>query len=174
MVTLKGKQADKFIKKMIKRENSPISKKDKKLARDIEDTMSKLQVVESDDDRRRREIEEKYNPTIQKKDDGICSRCHKNKATINYTDSIMSWTHGFIERICQECYDKMKHENNWYKEGRKDVVKDFNKLKMDDRVGIEHYLISKDYTQGWNDCIKEIQKMEKIRGGKNVKEKEKR
>jgi hypothetical protein len=126
MVTLKGKDADRFIRKMIKKQNSPISKQDRKLARDIEETMSK--VVESDEDRRRRELEEKYNPTIPKVDDGLCSRCRKNKATINYTDSIMSYTHGFIERICQECYDKMKHENNWYKAGRKEVLKEVEKI----------------------------------------------
>ena len=44
MVTLKGKDADRFIRKMIKKESSPISKKDKKLARDIDETMSKLKV----------------------------------------------------------------------------------------------------------------------------------
>lgn len=124
MVTLKGKDADRFIKKMIKKENSPISKKDKKLARDIEETMSKLQVVESDDDRRRREIEEKYNPTIPKSKPGFCERCKINKATINYTDSLMSYAHGFVEHICRECYDKEKHSNTWYKEGYKDGFKD--------------------------------------------------
>lgn len=173
MVTLKGKNADRFIKKMIKNENSPISKADKKLAREVKDTMSKLTIINHDDEerkrklaevkRKRKEIEDKYNPTIPKVDDGLCSRCKKNKATINYTDSIMSYTHGFIERICQECYDKMKHENAWYKEGRKDVMKELKKLKMDDRPEIAHYLISKDYTEGWNACIKEMEKLEKIR-----------
>lgn len=115
-ITLKGKDADRFVRKMIKKQNSPISKKDKKLARDIEENMSKLQVVESDE-----EI-----------DDGLCQRCKKNKATINYTDSIMSYTHGFVEHICQECYDKIKHENTWYKEGRKETIREFEEW-VDDK-----------------------------------------
>ena len=43
----------------------------------------------TEEQKKRKEIEDKYNPTIPKKDDGLCVRCHKNKATINYTDSIM-------------------------------------------------------------------------------------
>lgn len=35
MTTLSGKEADKFIKRMIKIEKSPISEKDKKLAREV-------------------------------------------------------------------------------------------------------------------------------------------
>jgi hypothetical protein len=122
MVTLKGKDADRFIKKMLKREKSPISKKDKKLAKQIKKNMSKLTVVESDNDRRRRELQEKYNSTIKKVDDGLCSRCRKNKATINYTDSIMSYTHGFVEHICKNCYNKIKKSNIWYKSGKKEIL----------------------------------------------------
>ena len=78
-------------------------------------------------DKRRKELEDKYNPTIPKKNDGLCVRCHKNKATMDYANSVLEWSHGFGERICQECYDKQKHENTWYKEG---------------------------YKTGWQDCLK--------------------
>jgi hypothetical protein len=112
MVTLNKKQSNKFIKKMIKKETSPISKKDKKLARDVKKTMEQL------------EIERKYNPTIKKIDNGLCARCHKNKATITYAESVLNWSHGYSELICQECYDKIKYDNTWYKEGRKDAIKE--------------------------------------------------
>ena len=48
MVTLKGKDAERFIKKMIKKENSPISKEDRKLAKEIKKTMSELKVEGGD------------------------------------------------------------------------------------------------------------------------------
>jgi hypothetical protein len=162
MVTLKGKDADRFIRKMIKKENSPISKKDKKLARDVKETMSKLHVVESYEDRRRREIEEKYNPTIKKIDDGLCQRCRKNKATINYTDSIMSYTHGFVEHICKSCYDKIKKSNIWYKAGRKEMLKEVKKMidKMDFKLLIQpndDFWIKNKIKQG----LKELEDKEK-------------
>ena len=49
----------------------------------------------------------------------ICERCKKNEATLTFTDSLMSFTHGFKEEICQECYNKQEKESNWYKEGLK-------------------------------------------------------
>ena len=48
---------------------------------------------------------------------GICVRCKKNKATINYTDSVLSYTHGFVEKICKECYNKIRDNNTWYQQG---------------------------------------------------------
>jgi protein-arginine kinase activator protein McsA len=35
-----------------------------------------------------------------------CQRCQKNEATITYTDSVLSYTHGFTEQICVDCYRK--------------------------------------------------------------------
>jgi len=154
MVTLKGKEAERFIKKMISKEKKPISKKDKKLAKEVIENMSKLKVVESDDDKRRRELEEKYNPTIKKVDDGICSRCRKNKATINYTDSIMCYTHGFIENICQECYDKMKHKNTWYKEGKKETLDKVKKLIRKER---KNWITATDWDKNILNGIKKIE-----------------
>lgn len=156
MVTLKGKQADKFIKKMIKKETSPISKKDKKLAREIKENMSKL--IESDA-KRRKEIEDKYNPTIPKSKPGFCERCKINKATMDYTDSIMSFAHGMIERICQECYDKMKRENPWYKEGYENgriaCLRDAfeSDYKEEEK---QNPWFDEGYKKGWNDCLKAL------------------
>ena len=69
---------------------------------------------------------------------GLCSRCKKNKATIKYTDSYLSFAHGFIENICQECYDKMKEESPWYQQGRKDIIKNeikFLKSMLQTKIG---------------------------------------
>jgi len=60
-------------------------------------------------------IEEEGFPTLKEND--ICTRCEKNKATLIYTDSQMDFIHGFTEKICQECYDKQMKESNWYKQG---------------------------------------------------------
>jgi protein-arginine kinase activator protein McsA len=64
------------------------------------------------------------------KDLGICVRCKKNKATLTYTDNVLSFVHGFKERICQECYDNQMRESNWYKQGLKVAIEIIdNKLK---------------------------------------------
>ena len=52
----------------------------------------------------------------------LCVRCKKNKASINFTNSITDFTHGFVEHICKSCYDKIKHDNTWYKEGKKETI----------------------------------------------------
>lgn len=58
----------------------------------------------------------------------VCFRCKKNKATLQYTDNYLSYAHGFIEHICQECYDKIKKSNSWYQEGFKDGQKNTDSL----------------------------------------------
>jgi hypothetical protein len=57
----------------------------------------------------------------------ICSRCKKNKATMQYAESVMDFTHGFVENICDECYEKQKKANPWYKSGREDMLKEVEK-----------------------------------------------
>lgn len=52
----------------------------------------------------------------------ICSRCNVNPATMQYTNSIMDFTHGFVENICQECYDKQMRKNPWYKKGKQEAI----------------------------------------------------
>jgi protein-arginine kinase activator protein McsA len=99
-------------------------------------------------DKRRKEIEDKYNPTIPKSKPGFCERCKVNKATMNYTDSIMSYAHGFVEHICQECYDKEKHNNTWYKEGKKDERREILKL-------MDEWADEKDITRGILVSLKE-------------------
>ena len=105
------------------------------------------QFFEAEPDRKKRELEEKYNPTIPRKNDGLCVRCRKNKATITYTNSILDWTHGFVEHICQECYDKQKKENSWYKAGRNEFIQEeiiFLKSMLQTKAGKE---LSKARTQ---------------------------
>jgi len=48
---------------------------------------------------------------------GLCVRCKKNKATLQYAQGYLEATHGFIEYICQECYDKIRDNNPWFQEG---------------------------------------------------------
>lgn len=158
MVTLKGKDADRFIRKMIKKENSPISKKDRKLARDIEDTMSKLTIVDRDEEereRKRKEIEDKYNPTIPKIDDGLCTRCHKNKWTIKYAESVLDMNHGFLEYICKECYNKQKRRNPWYKAGKKEAIHKIKKLIQKEKKG---WISATDWDKNLLNGIKEMEK----------------
>jgi uncharacterized protein YwgA len=50
---------------------------------------------------------------------GLCVRCKKKKSTITYADSILSYSHGFSENICKTCYNKIRDENPWYKDGLK-------------------------------------------------------
>ena len=49
---------------------------------------------------------------------GLCLRCKKNQATMQYAESSLSLAHGFMEEICQECYDKQMEESDWYKKGK--------------------------------------------------------
>ena len=56
----------------------------------------------------------------EKKDLGICVKCKKNKATIQFTEGAMAFAHGFVENICQNCYDKMQKETPLYKKAVKE------------------------------------------------------
>jgi protein-arginine kinase activator protein McsA len=47
----------------------------------------------------------------------ICSDCKQEPATINYAESILDLTHGFNRWICKKCYDKIRDNNPWYKQG---------------------------------------------------------
>jgi hypothetical protein len=62
-----------------------------------------------------------------------CCRCKKNKATLNYAESYLSCSHGFIEHICQECYEKIRNDNAWFQEGkllgRNEVIEIIKKLE---------------------------------------------
>lgn len=54
---------------------------------------------------------------------GICQRCKKNKATIEYTEGALAFAHGFVEYICKECFDKMQKATPLYKRGFEDGKK---------------------------------------------------
>ena len=47
----------------------------------------------------------------------ICSDCKQEPATINYAESILDLTHGFNRWICQKCYNNIRDNNIWYKQG---------------------------------------------------------
>ena len=68
-----------------------------------------------------------------KKQEEICVRCKKNKATLTYTDSPLSFAHGFTSRICQECYNKQAESSNWFKDG-------YNKAIQEDIAFLEKYI----------------------------------
>ena len=57
--------------------------------------------------------------------DTICERCKKNKATIDFAEGALAVSHGFVEHLCQECFDKMQKEHPLYKlaykQGQKDL-----------------------------------------------------
>jgi superfamily II helicase len=132
MVTLNKKESNKFVKAMLKKEKEPISEADKRLALEVKYNMSKLQV-----------------------DDGLCQRCRKNKATINYTDSIMSYTHGFVEHICKSCYDKIKKSNTWYKAGRKEILDEVKKLINKEK---KNWISATDWDTNLKQGLKKLQK----------------
>jgi hypothetical protein len=60
---------------------------------------------------------------------GICVKCKKSKATIVFANSVLDWTHGFSQNICDECYDKLMKTNEWYKKGYEDGLKEARKSK---------------------------------------------
>lgn len=65
----------------------------------------------------------------------LCQICHKNKATINYADGWMEFTHGFVKKICSDCYDNITKNSEWYKRGCRDTIKRVLKI-IDDEAGL--------------------------------------
>lgn len=41
-----------------------------------------------------------------------CFKCKKRKARVNFSRSIMDFTHGFTTKICRQCYIKELEETN--------------------------------------------------------------
>ncbi len=58
----------------------------------------------------------------------LCQKCKKNKATIEYTEGVLAWSHGFVEYICEDCYDKMQKATPLYKQTRQQAFKDVEKV----------------------------------------------
>lgn len=71
---------------------------------------------------------------------GICVRCKKNKATLQYAEGTMAVAHGFVENICQECFDKMQKATPLWKkaieERNTEVKQAIEKLKLIYEMGL--------------------------------------
>lgn len=71
----------------------------------------------------------------------LCSRCNKNKASMLYADNLLSFQHGFNEFICEECYNKQKKDNGWYKQGyaeaQKYLIESFEKIINETNIGVD-------------------------------------
>ena len=62
----------------------------------------------------------------------ICQRCKKNEATVKYTASPSDYAHGFVQDICNECYNKQVRTSEWYKQGFKEALEQaINLFKKD-------------------------------------------
>lgn len=59
---------------------------------------------------------------MKNKNEKICQRCKKNKATIRFTEGALAYSHGFIEDICKKCYDKMQRATPLYKKAINDFA----------------------------------------------------
>ena len=51
------------------------------------------------------------------KEQELCVRCKKNKSTMTFAEGYMDYVHGFREKICDECYNKIIIEHPLYKRG---------------------------------------------------------
>lgn len=67
----------------------------------------------------------------ESKEQKVCVRCKKNKATMTYANSQLDAIHGFTQEICQECYDKQMKESGWYKAGKEQAKQDERKRADD-------------------------------------------
>lgn len=72
-------------------------------------------------------LAEKGNP-LENKENKLCQRCEKNKATLTFADNFLSFVHGFSEQICKECYDKQIRGSEAYKKGWADAIEEIEKM----------------------------------------------
>lgn len=93
----------------------------------------------------------------------LCSRCKKNKATILYANSITDFTHGFMENICQGCYDKQMMDDGWYQTGRREAFEEIEKKikKIFYLKGLKFPMVSVDQV------LELEQQIQKLKGGEN-------
>jgi methanogenic corrinoid protein MtbC1 len=73
----------------------------------------------------------------------ICEICKKNKATMNYADGFMEYTHGFIQRICRGCYNKKMESNTWYKQGVEDGKKEVKSQERKRIIEMVYYMFGR-------------------------------
>ncbi len=99
----------------------------------------------------------------EKEDLGICVRCEKNKATIQFTEGAMAFAHGFVENICQNCYDKMQKETPLYKKAVKErnaEVKQVIEEWLDDETaGLKKGFDKNTLIFSYNDITEILQKL---------------
>jgi hypothetical protein len=60
--------------------------------------------------------------------------------------------------ICQECYDEIKHNNTWYKEGKEETI---NKIKKLIRKERKNWITATDWDKNILNGIKLLEKDEK-------------
>jgi len=93
-----------------------------------------------------KEYTRQLNGKRNKKEKDLCVRCKKNKATITFTNSMTDYIHGFTERICKQCYIKIREKNTWFQEGeiigREEQKKDVLKL-IDEDIKIQKEFLKK-------------------------------
>ncbi len=69
---------------------------------------------------------------------GICTRCKKNKATLQYAEGTMAVVHDFVENICQECFDKQQKASPLWKKATEErnveVEQAIEECKMDEII----------------------------------------
>jgi len=97
-----------------------------------------------------------YGKRNKKEDLGICIKCNKNKATIRFTNSVTDFAHGFINNICQQCYDEIRNKNPWFKEG--EIIGREEQKKKDVKIVDEIYGQLENDDKTWCKHIKIIQR----------------
>jgi hypothetical protein len=76
--------------------------------------------------------------TVKKKQKReLCEVCNKRKYVMVYSDSWLSFSHGFSKKMCQKCYDEMIKKNDWYKQGYKDAEEKARELFKKGKYGKE-------------------------------------
>ncbi|KKN17015.1 hypothetical protein LCGC14_0970230 [marine sediment metagenome] len=62
-----------------------------------------------------------------------CVECKKRKAIIEFSKGYLDWSHGFIKKICRECYIEMIEKE--LKRIKDNLKKEKSILKTERKVG---------------------------------------
>lgn len=60
----------------------------------------------------------------------LCSRCKTREAKVTYSSDYMSYVHGFISRICRQCY--IKELETTIKNAETELIKQLEELKKEE------------------------------------------